>query len=395
MVLYNIWILLVTRKDLILKADATETEMHTTASVISMVDGAMENLSQVRSEILREKTGIFPLFVLVGAVLLNLWGCLEQAEVYMIVWISASLYFYLFYPMLPMFLFPLRYLTQKETKPEQEKPKESPLKWIVRINILRNLNTGFRLFMRFFILSLLPLTLGMIGIYFLSGIFSLILGGLGLIPVNTTALILVQCAGIILFYIEIFFFRDQLVHFVGYIRKQGSAEKKRVLLLGALCLIFLIVGTVVVVLLLIAILLPGFTLVSFINVHLFVEERSNIWIFVILVTQIIIMQFLQSLWSRRITRRMCEDLIGRLNDARNLLTTGTHLTAKENRYDKLQTESRQMHHATKILKETQLYAFNRRLLFGLFPTYSVGINLPALFSIKSLRELREIFSDDE
>ena len=290
--------------------------------VQSLIEEKILHLSEIRSGISREKLGWAPIIALIIALLLNILGMISQTTIYMVVWISASLYFYLFYPMLPMILFPFSYLRKSNKGPDKGEEKESPVQWVMKIKIIRNIPVGFRLFMRFFILSLLPLTLGMVFIYLISILFSLVLGVSGVIPAETSGLIFIQCAGIILFYIEIFFFRRQLVNFIGYIRRQRSAEKKRIILLGVLGFVLLIIGTVVLILLLIAILLPGFTLVSFINVNEFVKERANIWILLILISQIIIMQYLQSVLSMRVVLSMCDDLMERLANTRTFLKSG-------------------------------------------------------------------------
>ena len=54
-----------------------------------------------------------------------------------------------------------------------------------------------------------------------------------------------------------------------------------------------------------------------------------------------------------------------------------------------------MRDALALITETELYAFNRRQMFGLFPTYSIGISLPALFGLSDLSELHDIFFFDE
>lgn len=363
--------------------------------VLSRISDEINNLSNTRATILSERLGWPSIIVLIAALALNIYGLVTYMTTYMAVWISSSLYFYLFYPMLPIFLFPLRYLKKKNIKPKAEKNKESPLKWAKNIQIFKNKRVGFRLFMRFFILSLLPLTVGMICIYLVSIIFSIYLGNTGVIPDDTSNLIFVQCGGIILFYVEIFFFRRQLFNFTQYVMKQRAQERKKIILLGILGFILLIIGTVVVFLLLIAILLPGYTLTSYINVSEFIRVRSNIWVILILITQVIIMQFLQNVLSIRISRNMCDDFINRLSKARDYLKSENKKAVYEEGSENSQNKWNNLKEPLKLLKEIELYSFNRRQMFGLFPTYSIGINLPSLFSIRTLGELKDIFFNEE
>lgn len=363
-------------------------------SIILHIEKEINRISEIKSKILEERINSLPILALFIALALNIYGLLSLQEIFLVVWISASLYFYLFYPMLPMFLFPFRYLKQNQGKSSKKEKDNSIVKWALQLKILKNKRVGFKLFMRFFILSLLPMTIGMICIFFISIVFSLYLGNKGIIPIETVNLILVQCGGIILFYIEIFFFRNRLFSFAEYIRKQKTLEWKKLIILFVLSSILLIVGTIVVFLLLIAILLPGFTLSSFINVTEFVRVKTNVWVLVTLITQIIIMQYLQSMLSIRISRNMCNDIINRLNEAKLSLLS---IDNREIKHDKSKNvgETESLKEPLRILKETELYAINRRQMFGLFPTYSIGINLPGLFNIRSLEELKEVFIPDE
>ena len=290
----DIFILLLLMRSITLTEKTVPSDISDSDIALSRISDEINNLSNTRTTILSERLGWPSIIVLIAALALNIYGLVTYMTTYMAVWISSSLYFYLFYPMLPIFLFPLRYLKKKNIEPKAEKNKESPLKWAKNIQIFKNKRVGFRLFMRFFILSLLPLTVGMICIYLVSIIFSIYLGNTEVIPDDTSNLIFVQCGGIILFYVEIFFFRRQLFNFTQYVMKQRAQERKKIILLGILGFILLIIGTVVVFLLLIAILLPGYTLTSYINVSEFIRVRSNIWVILILITQVIIMQFLQN-----------------------------------------------------------------------------------------------------
>lgn len=362
-------------------------------TILAEIDREHDRISQIKSIIIHEKLGWPAIVVLISAILLNIIGMITQTTTYMLLWISASLYFYIFYPMLPLFLFPFRFLLkqyhQSEAQREKEEEKESIVRWAKNAHIFKNKRVGFRLFMRFFIISLIPLTIGMLCIYLFSMIYSITLGFLEVIPDNTSQLILIQCLGIVLFYIEIFFFRHHLFNFTQYIRKQKGRKRKELIILVILGFLFIIIGTVVIILLLIAILLPGFTLVSFINVSDFVKVRTNLWVLLLLITQIIIMQFLQNRLSLKVGRDMCDDLMNKLKEAREKVQSGTDSFTHE------PADREERKEPLALLRESKLYAINRRQMFRLFPTYSIGINLPALFSLRDLRELENVFPKDE
>jgi hypothetical protein len=364
-------------------------------SILFRIDEEINRLSKIKSTILSERLGWLAIIALFLALLLNIVGMATQATTYLVIWISASLYFYLFYPLLPLFLFPFRYLVKTHAEPGVEKLKKSKLNWARKIHIFKNKQVGFRLFIRFFIFSLLPLTIGMICIYLISMLYSIFLGNTGIIPADTSDLILIQCLGIIFFYIEIFFLRHHIFKLTQYARKQGFEKQKRYLILGIVGVIFFIVGTIIVFIFLIAILLPGFTLISFINVSEFVKVRTNIWVLLILISQVIIMQYLQNVLSLKIGRDMCDDMIKRLTSAKFHLESLRPISADGSTIENLPDEQDLMKKSLKTLRETELYAINRRQMFGLFPTYSIGIHLPVLFRINDLSELNDVFSYDE
>lgn len=363
-------------------------------AVITGVDEEIERLTKTKLLIINEKIGWPSLFALIIAILFNVWSFATQTTTYMVLWLSAGLYFYLFYPLLPLFLFPFRYLTNQNKEPKEDKKNKSMLIWAKKLKIFNNKRVGFRLFMRFFILSLLPLTLGMICIYSLSIIYSIYLGSNGILPLNTAHLILIQCTGIILFYLEIFFFRHQIFNFVEYIRLQDRKNKRKIIFVGILGIVLLLVGLVVVILLLIAMLFPGFTLIKFINMSEFVRLSNNILILVILMSQVIIVQYLQSILSFRISRNMCDELTERLTTAKKELLSEGHRVAKDSRHETQQSEWHQIKEPVRVMRESLLYAFNMRRMFGLFPIISIGINIPNLLSIENLIELKEVFFED-
>ncbi len=352
-----------------------------------------ERFLTIQAGIRQDRAGWPPLVALVLALGINLWAFLTLTTSYMLFWISASLYFYIFYPLLPLFLFPFRYFLKPDQKPDEGTDKPSAFAWARRAHIFRNKRVGFRLFWRFFIASLLPLTTGMICIYLLSLAYSAFLCRSGVLPGETYGFITVQCIGIILFYIEIFFFRERILHFTRYVFQQGRERRKKILLLALLGLMFLFVATAAVILLLLAILLPGFTLLKFINVSEFLTIRTNLWIPVILLTQVVIVQFLQYLLSRKVAHDLCRDLMEKLDHAVTLLdtTSGKASPGGDTTQDDPGTEGDRMFDALALVRETELYAINRRQMFKLFPTYSIGINVQNLLRLKHLGDLEEVF----
>lgn len=368
-----------------------DTQEHSGREVLRLLDEEIGRQSRAREAITREKLAPAALGILVLAVIVNIAGYASMGRSFLLVWISASLYFYLFYPLLPLFAFPFRYLLKGRKGKIRDGNQDSVLEWAKRAHIFRNKRVGFRLFMRFFILSLLPLTIGMFCIYLVSIAFSLVLGYTGTLPIETMQLILVQCLGIILFYIEIFFFRTHLFNFTGYVRRQSGKKKRNLVIIAVLGVACILVGTVVGLLLLVAILLPGFTLTHYINVSEFYQVRTNIWVLIVLLSQMVIMQFLQNVLSIRIAQDLCDTLLARLGAARSVWGGQASVPGGRAQDQGDGAASQPVHNALTLLRESALYAINRRQMFGLFPTYSIGINLGTLLSLTDLGDLNDVF----
>ncbi len=371
----------------------TSTNTPSPGSVLNQVRDEIDRLSRTKKAILNERLGWPAIAALLIALGLNVWGLTTVTFNYFLIWISASLYFYIFYPLLPLILFPLRYFTKGSQEIKPEGGTKSMVTWAKNIHIIKNKRVGFRLFMRFFILSLIPLTIGMLCIYGISIVYSLVLEFSGIISADTSRLVLIQCLGIILFYIEIFFFRNHLFNFTQYVREQRGKKKSSIIFFVLLGVIFAIVGTIVVLLLIVAILLPGYTMNNFVDVSQFVKVRTNFWIALILVCQVIFMQFLQNVLSLKVGRDMCDDLLKRLKDAEQDLVSSIPTEVEGHGPENAVPPTTRMNDHLVLLRETALYAINRRQMFGLFPTYSIGLNVPSLFRVTNLSELSEVFPE--
>jgi hypothetical protein len=123
--------------------------------------------------------------------------------------------------------------------------------------------------------------------------------------------------------------------------------------------------------------MPAFTLTRFIDMLAFFNAGRNISILIVLESQFVIMQYLQSYLSRSVALTMISDFIEKLN---NLSSSEKRTTMDEKKLKNLLLESR-------------LYAYNRREMLGLYPSYSIRVNIPTLLSIRDLKSLQDIFFD--
>jgi hypothetical protein len=307
---------------------------------------------------------------------------------YLLFWVASSLYFYLFYPLLPLMLFPFRYISERSSKKTEVMPKEKQsihtmLNWAVNLHIFQNKKVGYHLFMRFFLLNLIPITSGIIFIYGVSLISTIIIKIMTNLTDQTLLFIIVQCFGIISFYSIVFIFRGNALYRTHQMVKMRLLHHRRMLLLAAIAIMLIIVSTVLVILMIIAMLMPAYTLNMFINMVTFSNAGKNVAVIFVLVSQFFYMQFLQSHLSRKISDNFLNDLISRLNNTRDELNNKS--VPVEGKIKK----------AERLILECSLYSFNKRRLFGLFPSFSIGVSISNLLKVTSLSQLSDIFTEDE
>ncbi|MDD1724826.1 MAG: hypothetical protein LUQ07_06835 [Methanospirillum sp.] len=365
----------------------TEDEIHDTLipKVTDLLPGIVEELQRLDSVlemVSREKIRIIPYSVLILAFLVTGAMIWYYQIMYLYYWVASSLYFYLFYPMLPVFLFPFRYVRDSwiGKKPEKKEKRSLPA-WAKELHIFQNKRVGYRLFMRFFLLSMVPITSGVMVIYGISLFSSLVIKAVSNLPDQTLLLIIIQCLGIIIFYGEVFIFRGRALYLTHLIVRNKVQHRRRILFLVIIAAALIVVSSFLVILMIIAMFMPAFTLTSLVDMVSFSHAGRNISVLLVLFCQFVFMQYLQSHLSRKVTTDHIHNIVIRLKESqKNLMDTCTPEETSKASY---------------LLTESRLYAYNRRILFGLFPSFSIGINLPVLLRIKNLKELTGVFGMDQ
>lgn len=345
----------------------------------------------------RERIGMTGFCALAGAVILNTACVIFNPQAYMILWILASLYFYLTYPLLPLLLFAAQMTFGSKEKSAGECSREPILPMIKNLHLFKNRDIVIRLAIRFFIISIMPLTSGMALIYTISLIFAVILGIQTIIPPMTSLLIIIQCLGILILYLDLAYLKRQFTFVVRKLNVSSEKNVIRYLIITILGIVVVGVASVAAIILLIAILLPGFTLGVFDDVTALTAYRTDAWIGILLISQFIWMQCLQSILSRRITRRFGMDLADRIRRAKNLLSCSPLFRiektlpgiAKEAISDSLRRD------ILSLLFESRIHTISRTRLAGLFPTYAIGINIKELLRIQELRHLSAMFKNSK
>lgn len=362
-------------------------------------------ISGIHAEIMRLETVLLGIdsdrippagyIALTIAIILNILCLMSSPGTYMVLWILASLYFYLTYPLLPLILILTPYILRRQGEPVKIVRPGPVIPWIQSLHLIRNHKILLQLIIRFFILSIMPLTSGMVLIYSLSLVFALILGVARMIPGQTSLLIVVQCLGILIFYLDLSYLKRQFSFFTQSLVVITNQNWVRYLLMGIVGVLVVIIASCAAIVLLIAILLPGFTLGIYVDVTGFIQNRANLWIVLILISQFIGMQYLQSILSRRIARNLGMDLSCQLKRVQVLLTASGELSVSgnEGRGDPGVSGELQMvrKEAISLLAESRIHAITRTHMAGLFPTYAVGVDVNEIFRIQRLEELSGMF----
>lgn len=357
----------------------------TVPDLIGKVSAEIDRLSAIRDGILADRTPWYAYVALVIPLLLNLWALVTYQDNYLILWISASLYFYIIYPLLPMVVLLLPLITGKKDQkdPDSGKNEEKIMTWASNLRVHRNKKVVFRLAWRFFLLSLIPMTAGILTIYSLSIVFSILLLFMApSVSIDTIQLLVIQCIGIIAFYLEIYLFRNRFYALSSILRQEKDwRDRKRMLFILLVGLVLFLLALLITVLIVVAIFLPGHTLTTFISVNSFARLRTNIFIVVLLISQFIFMQCIQSVFSSRFVLDMVTNLNTRLTRMKDTLSGVSGAVPTEE--DKKATLD--------LVQESSLYDFNKKQMLGLFHTYYIAISFRALRKIRNLEELKGIF----
>lgn len=363
-------------------------------NLLSAVSAEIKHLDAVLLGIDTDGIPRVAYLALTGAIILNILCLVSSTGIYMVLWILASLYFYLSYPLLPLILFLVPFLLQRQGIPVKQVNLNPLISWVKSLHLIRNHKIVLQLVIRFFLLSIMPMTSGMVLIYGLSLIFAVVLGVTGVIPDITSLLIVVQCLGILIFYLDLSFLKRQFTFFTQSLVVITHQNWMKYLLIGIIGILVVIIASCATVILLIAILLPGFTLGVYGDVTGFIQNRTNLWILLLLISQFIWMQYLQSIMSRRITRKFAADLSIRLKQGQALLTRERQLTTGDEdtgcpvRADNLQIVYKEV---LSLLMESRIHTITRTHMAGLFPTYAIGVDVPEIFRIQTLEDLSGMF----
>lgn len=366
------------------------------AAVVRQVDLSRRVRREVESELARvratarlveeDRIDAAGYFLLALAVGLNVWGYLRYEDRYMLMWVVASLYFYMFY-----WLFPLAYgiglaLLERRKETARERTKAEPKELIRSVKEARLLRFKRRLVAvgwNVWFLGGVSMTAGYLLIFSIDIAYAVLAGiVLQRLARLTVVLVLVQSAGIILYYLAVFFLRPYSSEFASWLvsvvrgrheqRVQGRSGIAPTALLAGLSL-------TLAVLLVVAILFPGFTLDRILPVNQLRAAAYHLYLLTLLASQLVIMLVLQSWLSRVI--------------ARPVLGSGERALSRESRALRLvqrrrsRRRLRRLERSISLLAESRLYRVQPVRLFGIFTLFLLGSDWLALLSLREVRRM--------
>ncbi|MEN6517002.1 MAG: hypothetical protein ABFC38_02280 [Methanospirillum sp.] len=330
----------------------------------------------------RDRIGIAGYLVLALALGVNVYGLVRYGDGYMLMWVVASLYFYMFYPLLPLVRAIALALLQRKESTARERPADESGGLIRSVREARLLRFKRRLVAvgwNVWFLGGVSMTAGFLVIFSLDILFAVLAGFvLNRLADLTAILVVVQSLGIILYYLQVYLLRPYSAEFAARMVERLRGRRRGIPLLatGAAfgAAVFLIA-----VLLVIALLLPGWTVDRVVPLAELQAVRFHVYLLVLLASQLVIMQVLHRWLSRAI--------------ARPVLAASERALAREKRALRFVARTpsprrlRRIDRAVSLLAEVRLYRVDPVRLIGLYTLFLLGSDFLALLLLRDARRM--------
>ncbi|WP_048149351.1 hypothetical protein [Methanolacinia paynteri] len=274
---------------------------------VKLLEQIDEESVKVREEI--DNLSLFSLklryttLIIALAVIALILVLIQSPVNFFIYWLISSFVFLMFNPFI--FLLP----TGRERGVESSKNKDFSARGIVSdlkgsMKVVKKEKKFFVEFgWKLFFINCQPLAPGFIGIFLLSMIFGAMLYFWNIFDRFTFGMLLVQCFAIIVFYTGIWFVKPYSDEFLSYLLGLKVRAKKSYhtgfLTFFKYIMIIAVLAAVAGVVMLLALLLPGFTLGRILEDGS-EEEFKIIFFVIVLISQVILVRYIQGGSSRRI-----------------------------------------------------------------------------------------------
>ncbi len=336
-----------------------------------------------------DRIGTAGYLVLLIAIAVNVYAYVVYENGYLLMWMVASLYFYGFYWLVPLVSGSLQGML-KQKRPATDgpaPPRPVPKQLISEVKeakLLRFRNRLIAVGWNVWFLGAVSMTAGYLFIFSIDILFALLLGFVfrGL-AVLTVVLVISQSAGIILYYLVVFFLRPYSSDFSAWLtallqgrrerRARGQSSVKPTAVLAG-------VMFALVALMIFAMFFPNRTLDRILPVEELRPVRFHFYLLVLLASQLVIMQVFHRWLSMRITRPI-------MTSSEQELVREARALRFLHRRRSPRRRLRRIDRAVSLLAETRLYRVRAVRPIGLYTLFLLGSDFLAVLSLRDVRRM--------
>jgi hypothetical protein len=326
-----------------------------------------------------EKHGFLHHFILFSCILANIVFLLTVTD-YPAIFIAASFYLNMFYFIL--LIIPTNFRDTGLSKNEITRFHT----WLRDTGVKSGTSSFTRLFINSFFMNSRALSLGIGLIFFVDILFALLSYAFRDLPLTTTIIVISQCSIIILFYLVVWKVEPFSIEFrrnIEQVRRRLSRENipqwmvSAIFMTGILFAVFLFLTAII--------LLPGMTVTAFMS-----QSGLNklgyllLFITILAVSQYFLIRHIHGTTSREMAARILnfqEESLHELSGINSEIVTGK--------------ERQDWSRRAALLLESGFYSVKEHTLLGLFPVYTVDINIEALMDTMRLTAIKHAIKERE
>jgi len=358
----------------LLAADTLPPETKDTAPLLHVIRDELSAVQKNRKELMTPRSaGGIHMVTLLVCLLINVIFFLTRSD-YFGLFIAASFYLNMFY-FITLFI-PTN--VKKYNLPEEDLSRLQA--WLKEIGVSSGTTRFTRLFINSLFMNCRSLSLGICLIFTIDIAFTLIHYTRGL-PLMTTAIVITQCAIIIIFYLLVWKIEPFSASYVKKVEQVKRSLHRRNLpprlvtamfMFGFLLAIFLFLTTIII--------LPGVTLNAFLNQSQLTGLGHLFGLLAILaVSQYFIIRYIHGITSRAMADRLFDF---KENSLEELIEPEETARSGSFAHDKTPLA------ISTLLLESKIFIVRRHSLAGVFPVFVVDLDLSVLMDSSTMTAIR-------
>lgn len=328
---------------------------------------------------------------IIGGLLANVVAA-SLLPYYMVYWIAASFFLYILSPLI--MLIPTE---RKEVIFPAKKDLERYLRMIEEYGISQNTKTLGHILWNIFFINSQSLAIAFCLVFLVDVIFAVTSGFFTfLLPSGTAIQVILQSIALIIFYAAIWEYKPYSLHFVDTVYHLHQRIQIRMKEAWKVILVLGGISAALALLVVTAMLLPGFLLGEVVAAPNVVNAVSAIPIFLIFLSQVVMVRYLQGVYSRDMVMGVLETKIGILRDGILPSLTGRCPASTDGSPsptpEECLTSSEDL---KKLYIQSHMYTQKFHHLFGYLPVYLVVPDFTLILDKETLKILEgQIALDD-